>query len=297
LSLFGTPMQWLVGMLTQFVDTARDDIGNLFFNYLLSTTDVKSGLAFTQADGIRQVTAVTTGAADLLVLAVLLFAGIRGTMEHHSFRAKYTLKAVLPKLLVAIALAHSALPLTQMAIDLNNALGSVALHAGDAITVDSLPWTGSTSHQFLAHISLSQDLFHAVLCVALMVVLVILAMAYVIRYALLAVLVVMAPFAAICHVLPDTRGWANTWVHLFLPTVFMQCVQLFVLRLALTLGLGVGAGLTQTLFALAVLFIMLKVPGALSTSAHLETHAKTIGHHVGKGVANYVHPHHRKAAA
>jgi hypothetical protein len=53
-----------------------------------------------------------------------------------------------------------------------------------------------------------------------------------------------------------------------------------------------GGGLVQSLYALATLFLMLKVPGALNVAAHLETKAETIGHRLERSVHRAVHRGH-----
>ena len=137
----------------------------------------------------------------------------------------------------------------------------------------------------------------ALACVILVVALVILALAYVIRTALLNVLIVTAPLAALLLVLPQTRTHATSWMNLFFATVFMQAVQLIVLRVATATAFDNGGGLISTLYALATLFLMLKVPGALSTAQHLETKAHTGFHHLQKSAEKLISPHHTKAHA
>ena len=106
----------------------------------------------------------------------------------------------------------------------------------------------------------------------------------VVRHALLCVLIVLAPLAALCTVLPDTRGHARGWLRLFGVTVLMQPVQLIVLRVAEVAAVDEGGGLVQSLYALATLFLMLKVPGALNVAAHLETKAETLGHRLERSI-------------
>ena len=57
--------------------------------------------------------------------------------------------------------------------------------------------------------------------------------------------------------------------------VFMQAVQLIILRVATAVGFGAGSGIAESLFALATLWIVLKVPGTLHAATHVETHAHT----------------------
>lgn len=295
----GWMLHLVVGLLTHFVDGARSDIEHVLDRYLFSTVDtsVAHGRAFTDNPSLRHLNLGMALAMDLVLAAVLVVGLLRGIFEHTSFRARYSLKVLLPRIMVAVVLIHFSLPLMQMGIDLDNALAGVAAGLGGSMHVDGLPWSASLSAPLVAHMSVTQDIFHAVFAVALVIALVLLVLAYVIRYAMLAVLVVIAPMAAICTALPDTRGYARTWLRLFMVTVFMQAVQLVVLRVATTFAFdSEGVGLVQTLYGLATLFIMLKVPGALNTASHMETKAKTMGHHVQRAVKHAVHPVHHAAS-
>jgi len=290
------PIGWMlhliVGLLTHFVDGARNDIERVLDRYLFTTVDtsVHQPRAFTDNPSLRRLNLGMALAMDVLVAAVLVFGLLRSMFER-SMRARYSLKVLIPRLMVALVLIHFSLPLAQMGIDLDNALGHVASQLGDGMRVDGLPWSASLSAPVVAQMSLTQDIFHAVFVVALVIALVMLVLAYVVRYAMLAVLVVTAPVAGLCTALPDTRSYARTWLRLFMVTVFMQAVQLVVLRVALTLSVGGdGVGLVQTLYGLATLLLLLKVPGALNTASHLETKGKTLSHHMERALKHAVHP-------
>lgn len=288
----GWVVHLVVGVLTHFIDGARHDVESVLQRYLFSTVDtsVSYARAFTDNPPLRHLTFGLALAMDVLLVAVLVIGLLRGIFEHTSYRARYSLKVLLPRLLLAVALVHFSLPLAQMAIDLDNALGQVAAGLGGAMHVDGLPWSSSLSAPLVANMSVTQDIFHAVFVVGLVIALVLLVLSYVVRYALLSVLIVVSPVAAVCSVLPDTRSYARTWLRLFMVTVFMQAVQLVVLRVAMTLAFdNSGFGLVQTFYGLATLVLMLKVPGALNTASHLETKTKTLGHHVERAFKHAVH--------
>lgn len=298
----GAFLHLLTGALTHFVDGARADIEHVLSRYLFTTVDtaVPWPRPITENPSLRRLNLGLAAAMDVLLTAVVVIGCLRSLFEH-SFRARYSLKVLLPRVMLAIVLVHFSLPLMQLAIDLDNALAKVALSLGDEIHVDQLPWSPSMSPAAVNHLALTQDIFHAVFAVAVVVAVVILVLAYVLRYALLSVLIVIAPLAALCTALPDTRSHAQSWSRLFLVTVFMQTVQLIVLRVATVMAFDAGGGMVQSLYALATLFLMLKVPGALNTAAHLETKAETMGHHLERSVKRALHhPHsrstHRSAA-
>jgi hypothetical protein len=284
----------LSGALGHFVDGARADIEGVLRRYLFRTVDTTAvqPRPLTDNPGLRRLNLGLAVACDLLLTAVLLIASLRGIFERTGYRARYSLKVMLPRLLLAIVLVHFSLPLLAMALDLGNALCAVALSLGDEMQVDGLPWSPVIGPPAVARMSVGQDLFHAVFAVAVVIALVILVLAYVVRHALLCVLIVVAPLAALCTVLPDTRGHARGWMRLFTVTVAMQPVQLIVLRVAEVIAVDAGGGLVQSLYALATLFLMLKVPGALNVAAHLETKAETIGHRLERSVHRAVHHGH-----
>jgi hypothetical protein len=284
----------LSGALGHFVDGARADIEGVLQRYLFRTVDTSAAepRALTDNPGLRRLNLGLAVACDLLLTVVLVLASLRGIFERTGYRARYSLKVMLPRLLLAIVLVHFSLPLLGMALDLDNALCAVALSLGAELHVDGLPWSPVIGAPAVARLSIGQDLFHAVFAVAVVIALVILVLAYVVRHALLCVLIVVAPLAAICTVLPDTRGHARGWMRLFTVTVAMQPVQLIVLRVAEVVAVDAGGGLVQSLYALATLFLMLKVPGALNVAAHLETKAETIGHRLERSVHHAVHHGH-----
>jgi hypothetical protein len=289
----GTILQLLTGVLSHFIATARADLNTELNRYLFSTVDPTSG-------GIRPLTANPAIArlngslalvADVLVGVVLLYAALR-TIFERSIQARYGLQVVIPRVMAALVMVHGSIYFTQMAIDLNNAIGSVVQSLGGALTTDTLPWSASMSQATVSVIQGSQDLFHALFAIGVVVAVVILVLSYVIRTAMLDVLIVLAPLAALCSVLPETRHFAFTWLRLFLVAVFMQAVQLIILRVATAVGFGAGSGIAESLFALAILWILIKVPGTLHAASHVETQAHTAVRHVQRQVHRALAPAH-----
>ena len=289
----GTILQLLTGVLSHFIATARTDLNAELSRYLFTTADPT-------ASGIRPLTANPAIAhlngslalvADVLVGAVLSYASLRSIFEH-SIRARYALHLVIPRVMAALVMVHGSIYFIQMAIDLNNAIGGVAQSLGGPLTIDTLPWSGSLSAAAVSIIQGSQDLFHAVFALGVVVAVVILVISYVIRTAMLDILVVLAPLAALCSVLPDTRRYASTWLRLFMVAVFMQAVQLIILRVATAVGFGAGSGVAESLFALAILWIVLKVPGTLHAATHVETNAHTAMRHARRSMHKALAPAH-----
>jgi len=290
----GTILQMLTGVLSHFIATARADLDSELSRYLFSTVDPT-------APGIRQLTAnpavarlnsCLALAADVLVALVFLYASMRSIFDR-SIHSRYELMAVVPRVMAAVVMVHGSIYFIQMAIDLNNAIGNLTQSLGGPLTTDTLPWSASMSSATVSVIQASQDLFHALFCLGVVIAVVILVVSYVIRIAMLDILIVLAPLAALCSVLPDTRRYAHTWLRLFMVAVFMQAVQLIILRVATAVGFGAGGGIAESLFALAILWIVLKVPGTLHAATHVETHAHTAARHVQRSVHRMLVPGHR----
>ncbi len=290
----GTILQLLTGVLSHFIATARTDLNAELSRYLFTTVDPT-------ASGIRPLTAnpavahLNGGlalAADVLVGLVFLYSSLRSIFDR-SIHSRYELQMVIPRVMAALVMVHGSIYFIQMAIDLNNAIGNLTQSLGGPLTTDTLPWSASMSAASVSLIQASQDLFHALFALGVVIAVVILVVSYVIRIAMLDILIVLAPLAALCSVLPDTRRYAHTWLRLFMVAVFMQAVQLIILRVATAVGFGAGAGIADSLFALAILWILLKVPGTLHAATHVETHAHTAARHVQRSVHRMLVPAHR----
>ena len=288
----GAVLQLLTGVLSHFVGSARTALDSELQRYLFTTVDPSvPNRPLTANPAVAHLNLGLAIAADALVAAIIVAAALR-SMFDRSLYARYSLQVVIPRLLLAILLVHGSIFFMQMAIDLNNAVGGAALSLGGPVSIGVLPWSGGISAPAVAAMQASQDLFHALFAIALVVALVILVLSYVVRTALLEVLIVLAPLAAVLSVLPETRRWAEAWLHLFLVTVFMQAVQLIIVRVATAAGFGAGDGIAQSLYGLATLWILLKVPGTLHAATHVESKAHSAARHVQRSVHRALTPVH-----
>ncbi|MHB1523495.1 MAG: conjugal transfer protein TrbL family protein [Candidatus Dormibacteria bacterium] len=260
------------GILSEFVSSARGALDAALKTYLFGTYDAAAGRSqapFTGTPGLAGLNHLLAAAGGALLLGVLLYSSLRTVADLGSVR--HQLQQVLPRCLVAVALATVSLPLLQQVIDLNNALCAVVV-GGAQLSLSALPWSSPLSQQGVQ--SAGENLFLLLFAAALVVAVVILALSYVVRYTLLAVLCAAAPLAAYCTVLPETRGFARQWGRLLTVSLFMQFGQLLVLRVAVQLAFTRGGGLAGMLYALASLYLMLRVPGALNVATHYESSAE-----------------------
>jgi hypothetical protein len=250
-------------LLAGLVKSGRDDVMGLINTYLLSTTDpTRPGRPFTADPTLVTLNRSVCVAADALLVLVVIALMVRRVADH-SLLAQYDLRSAIPRVLLAVVLLNASLSLIQMAVDLNNALSAFVSGLGGG----QLPWSGPLGSPALDSPSLLGDLFQVLVLLGLVLMVALLGFAYVIRMAVLQVLVVSAPLAALALVLPATRGLSRTWSRLFVVAVFMQAGQLLVLSVAAATGLARGTGLAAAIYAVATVWVALKVPRFLALAA------------------------------
>ncbi|MHB1526271.1 MAG: conjugal transfer protein TrbL family protein [Candidatus Dormibacteria bacterium] len=273
----------LSGGLSEFVSQARGALNSALGSYLFGTYDAASPsrrLPFTQSPGLAPVNHLLVVAGSALLAAIFVYSSLRTVVDAGGSR-QHQLQVVLPRVLAAVALAAFSLPLIQQLIDLNNALCKVVV-GGAAVNLGDLPWSSPLSGPAVA--SAANNIFLLLFAAALVLAVVILALAYVVRYTLLAVLCASAPLAATCWILPETRGFARQWSRLLVVSLFMQFGQLLVLRVAIALAFARGHGLVGMLYAFSCLYLMLRVPGALNVATHFESSAEAAGRRWSRAV-------------
>ena len=233
----------------------QDSIGlllDVWFRFILSTTDFETGRDFvTNATVQRIEPAMQLGANGAMVL-IAVWASYR-LMWGQGVTSQYTARAILPRLFMAAVLINLALPLFQMAVSLANALSATV----QGFVVHDDLTTFLRSYRFDAAAGTWEILTTGALAAGYGL----LAIAYLVRYAVLIVLAITAPLAALLYTLPETEHLARAWASHFTTNLFMQPAQLFVLAVGLALEHD-GFSPVHHLFALASLLIAFKVPGA-----------------------------------
>jgi hypothetical protein len=237
----------------------NDSLGLLlrvWFGFILRTTDFETGADFTSNVTIRHfepAVQVVANAALVLVVAWTSYRIMWGT----GVRSQYAARILLPRLLMGSLLINFALPLFQMVVQASNVVCD-AIQSFGTIPDWKSWWSTFTLDQ--THGAL-QVITTAVLVVGYDV----LAITYLVRYAILIALAITAPLAGLLFTLPDTHHLAKHWTSLFLTNLLMQPAQLFVLGVGFALENG-GHSPVHHLFALAALMIVFKVPGALGSA-------------------------------
>jgi hypothetical protein len=269
---FAHPKEVVLAML-------NDSIGLLlrvWFDFVLRTTDFETGGDFTRNATIQHVEPVVQLAADSALVLVAVWASYR-IMWGHGLRTQYTARIVLPRLFLGVILINFSLPMFQAMVAASNSLCSAVQSLG-ALNDPTSWWTGFANAPNAAA-------WQVVTTAALAAGYDVLAITYLVRYAVLIVLAITAPLAGLLFTLPETHHWSRVWASHFVTNLLMQPAQLFVLSIGFALENG-GRTPVHHLFALASLLIVFKVPGAIGgaeKAAHklqstVEGAFKAVGH-------------------
>lgn len=263
------PAAWIDGFWTAFGRPAFDALTG----FLTATDGPLSGERLTSSATVVHYAGLMRLIADGALAGVLVWAFI-GVMWQQSAYGHYRLRLLLPRLLLASVLINFSLPLIQGAIDINRALSkTVVQNSAFSLTAVAADLRADFSNPiFMAPISLAVGL-------ALLIGFLLLLVVYTLRFALLTVLVITAPLAALLFVLHETSEHARQWSALFVTSLFMQPLQLLILGIGWSLDAqDLGLGPIRHVFALACLVLCFRVPGVLHASSLVGRKALSTGH-------------------
>ena len=246
--------------------------GQYWTGFVASTFNASgpAGAPFTGDPTILKFAPMAQALADAALAPIAMWAFYRVMFGHGMF-TQYTARIMLPRIVVVVILVNFALPLVQAAVDLNNALSWTVLSAGGG-SIDVVKMVSGWSKDVVP------GSVGPLVTFTLLLGFLLLGIAYVIRYALLVLLAILAPVAAVMLILPDTQHYAREWTSLFITTLLMQPLQLLIL----VIGLSMEASGTSALrhgFALAALWMCFKVPGALHSASTVGSHAHALAKH------------------
>lgn len=259
-------MGWLLDQildwLARAILAALDALFEVITGVLLVTPNV-TALPQVQALAGRSVLVVDT----VFVLAFVT-AGVLTMTAGGSETTRYTVKDLIPRLIVGFVTAHFSQLWCGMLIDLANALtGALTTSEGGS---------DGALRAIKTHIAAGQDKTAAllfVICVAIIAVLLAgTAFSVIVRFAVVLVLTAAAPLALACHALPHTDPVARLWWRSYTGVLAVPVVQGFTLyagqwmltdpqHLLPVLGLPVEPGAVINLFVVMVmLWTALRVP-------------------------------------
>ncbi|HEY1455498.1 MAG TPA: hypothetical protein VGG31_03305 [Candidatus Dormibacteraeota bacterium] len=267
---FAHPKSVVVGLI-------NDSVGLLlkaWFGFILTTTDFETGHDFITNATIQRFEPKVQLVANGALVLVAMWASYR-IMWGHGLRTQYSARILLPRLFLAVVLINFSLPALQAVITISNTASSVVQGFVQLDSPDTW-WKGFASDP---NVGTWEILTTAILVVGYDV----LAIAYLVRYAILIVLAITAPIAGLMFTLPETHHISKQWASQLTTNLFMQPAQLFVLAVGFALERD-GTSPIHHLFALAALVLAFKVPGALGgaeKAAHkMQSTVETAFHHL-----------------
>jgi hypothetical protein len=275
--LIPNPLDWLPGSLNP-VNWARDIvnavftlIGQAMLEAIRGFVDWALGLdgsslnfvTRTPAEGtydsptVRSLYDFSRAIVNVALAVIVMWGGFNVIIKEHTRSPYHEAMELLPRVILAALAANLTIEFARMLIDINNALaagvGGVGLPGYDQAT----PQQEGLALIFTA--------------VAYGIVALLLVFQMLMRLALLAMLIVLGPFASLLWVLPQTQQWTRWWTDMFVITVFQQAVQIMVLALGTALMVELTPGsvsnaLLTMLLGLAVCWLTLKVPSLLRSA-------------------------------
>ena len=249
------------GWFRDLVTSALNPVLALLGRTVLATPDVTGGK-------VGLIWGITAGIANALVV-LLVLAGGAVVMSHETLQTRYAAKDIAPRVVVAVIAANASLALVGLAIPAANALSEALLGGG----VDPSQATAAMRQLVLAPLG-AGGIFLVLLGLVAAVLAAVLLATYVIRVALLVLLVAVAPLALIGHALPQTEGAARLWWRAICGLFAIQLGQSLVLICALkvfftpsgpgTLGLSASGGLVDVVVAVCLLWVLVRIPAWVS---------------------------------
>ncbi len=253
------PTKWVQdafsALLQSFSDGIRAGLDALWAANFITQTP--PSLTY-RNDDIRGLYGTMQRAANAALALITTVGALNSLIRPHFGLRYHSLSAFVPRLLVGAILVNTALWWVQFAIDVNNALAS---SIGDVTPPNWNSLNGA--HQALTDI---------VLGLVYVIVGLLLLLQMLLRLAWIDVLLVVAPLAAACWVLPQTQGWAQTWTEQFTGAVFTQFVQVVALKLGGMLLVAVvrlepDVNWLSFLMGAATLWLTWRIPGLMRAGA------------------------------
>jgi hypothetical protein len=258
----GTWLQQTVGtIVSNFLGDLVKAFGDAiigFINDINFLTHTPENLSYNH-ELVKQFATATQVLADGLLAVVVLVGGFNVMLRPYMGATYAGAMEFLPRLLLGGILINTATWWCRLAIDVNNAACGVF---GTPTTIDVL--TGAL------HVA-GDPISGLVMVLVLVVMTILLIVQQLMRLALVDVLLVIAPLAALLWILPQSQVWGRLWGRLFVGTVFAQALQVLTLRLGFSLTTGLpplsAAGVLQQVLGIAVLALALKIPSLMGGGA------------------------------
>jgi Conjugal transfer protein TrbL len=251
---------WVAGRILDALGTVVDILQNTAFYTPNVTTLPQVTHIWAQNMGITNA---------LYVLAIV--AGGAMAMTYETVQIRYSIKELAPRLVFGVIAGNFSLWWTSMILDFTNSFTQ-------ALTAQPIAGTGAMdsirTQVKAALVNPAAAVFAVLVAIFILILVVMLMFTWIVRFGVLLILAVSAPFALACHCLPQLDGVARLWWRSLLGTLGTQVLQALTLYTGLRIFLdpsanlpallGMGGGEVFNLFVLAVLlWTTIKIPGLM----------------------------------
>jgi hypothetical protein len=246
LSFIGTA---LLGGMRSFIDWALG-FGDSSLNFVTRTPPAASYASST----VRGLWDFSRALLNAALAVIVMWGGFNVMVKEHTRSPYHEVMEMLPRIILAALAGNLTLELARFLIEVNNAISGAVGQVG-------LPGYDQATQE-------QQGIALIFTALAYGIVAILLVFQMLMRLALIDILIVIAPLAALLWVLPQTQGWARWWADLFPVTIFQQAVQMIALRLGAALMVELTPGsvtnaLVTLLLGIAVCWLTLKIPSLL----------------------------------
>jgi hypothetical protein len=244
---------WFAGLVKDALNPAMLLVGRT----LLSTPQIAGEAQ------VRSYWQVSLGVADALLVLVVIAAGAV-VMHHETVQSSYALKDLLPRLVLAGVASNASLAIAGQMVAFTNVLSTGLL--GNGVNPER---AGHTLELIVLHTIADGGIFLVLLGLVCAVLAVALLILYIVRAALIVLLVCAAPLMLIAHGLPQTEGMARFWWRAMIAALGVQAAQAVTLAAAVhvffqsgpsVLGIGSSGGLVDLLLVLCLFWVLLRIP-------------------------------------
>lgn len=259
---------WMMsGLLAWLAGQVVDLLGALVELFTIGVFTSPDVTVLPQVQALAGKSALVVNAA--FVLAIITAAIV--VMTSSTIESRYTVKELIPRLVVGWVMSNMALPICAALIEIANSLVVAMVGTTKAPATEVI-------NMVKAHLTASSDQANALLilaiCVVIAVLLVMFLFSYLVRISLLVILAGVAPVALACYALPYTQPAASLWWRSMLGSLSTAVLQGICFNSGLQLLLdpqsslpvliGVpGSDVVNLLLVLVILWTTVKVPGLM----------------------------------
>jgi hypothetical protein len=246
---------WLSGLVSSALNPVLDLLGRT----VLATPDI------TAIPRVRELWTGSVIAADTVFVLFVLAGGVL-VMTRESLQTRYSLKEVVPRIVVGFVTANLSLEVASRGIEFANAF-TIAV-VGPGLDPEA---AGDRMAQLLVGSVQDQGSFLSLMGLVAVVLAVVLLGTYLVRVVLVVLLVVAAPLMLVFHALPATEAVAYLWWKAMAACLGVQLAQGVGLLVALRLfftpdGAGVlglpadSSGVVNLLVAVVLFYLLARIP-------------------------------------